>query len=514
MQIVLLTTILLILTGAILMAVAIYRGQRARAAVPQELHGRWNIMLLLMTFFLVGYVAIVLILAGGMPVPAEFIIGPVFFGGALFVLIVINVSREAISNMKAAQEELSRANESLEQRVADRTQQLRQAHTFLRTVMDSMHDGVSIIDAKDYRIVGVNAAFLRSVKRTEQDVIGKRCYEVTHEKQEPCGPPDDNCPLQETLRTGLYAEHEHIHYSSDGTKQFVDVSTSPLLDNDNNLIQVVHVQRDVTARRRAEELRERATLELRTTNEEMKSFVYSVSHDLRAPLVNVKGFTVELNRTLNEAIVLIETFVRGLPEERQDKLKQLLKEDVPEAVEFISTSIDRMDGLISAMLKLSRHGARELQMEPLDMDVLTRFLLETLAHQIEKKQVAVAIKRLPTVVADNTAMEQIMGNLLDNALKYLQPGQPGKLEISAEQTEQEMIFRVKDNGRGIAQDDLTRIFEIFRRAGKQDVPGEGMGLSYVKALVRKHGGRIWCESELGKGSTFIFTLPRSPLFND
>lgn len=511
MHIASLITVPLILSGTVLLAIAVNLGRKARHAVPEELHRRWNIMLLLMMFFLVGYVTIVIILAGGMPVPTEFVIGPVFFGGALFVLIVINVSREAIGNMKAAQEELRRVNESLEQRVADRTQELKQAHAFLRTVMDSLHDAVSIVDAKDHRIIGVNAAFLRVVNLTEKEVIGRTCYDVTHRRQEVCGPPDDACPLVETLLTGRYAVEEHVHSVDDGTKLYVEVSTSPVKDKNGSVVQVVHVQRDITARRRAEELRQRAAMELRATNEELKSFVYSVSHDLRAPLVNVKGFSVELERTLREALELIEKFVHGFPEEQRNKLHQLLRKEVPEAVEFIGSSIDRMDGLISALLKLSRYGGRELRMEPLDMTVLTRFLLETLAHQIEQKRAIVTIGTLPVVVADNMAMEQIMGNLLDNALKYLEPGRAGELEITAEQTEKETIFRVKDNGRGIAENDISKIFEIFRRAGKQNVPGEGMGLSYVKALVRRHGGRIWCDSELGKGSTFSFTIPSDPM---
>jgi signal transduction histidine kinase len=94
-------------------------------------------------------------------------------------------------------------------------------------------------------------------------------------------------------------------------------------------------------------------------------------------------------------------------------------------------------------------------------------------------------------------------------LKYLDPARAGKIAILAEQNGEEVVFHVSDNGRGIAQEDMHKVFEIFRRAGKQDVPGEGMGLAYVKTLVRRQGGRIWCESEPGKGTTFNFTIPHS-----
>jgi len=168
-----------------------------------------------------------------------------------------------------------------------------------------------------------------------------------------------------------------------------------------------------------------------------------------------------------------------------------------------------MDTLITAILNLSRLGRRELKTEPVDMGAVVRSILDSLAHQIETNRTEVAIRDLPVITADRIAMEQIMGNLLDNSLKYLEPGRPGRLEIWADVGGEECVFHVKDNGRGIREEEIPRVFELFRRAGRQDVPGEGMGLAFVKTLVRRLGGRIWCESEPGVGSTFSFTLPSS-----
>jgi signal transduction histidine kinase len=113
---------------------------------------------------------------------------------------------------------------------------------------------------------------------------------------------------------------------------------------------------------------------------------------------------------------------------------------------------------------------------------------------------------LPQVVADKTALEQIVGNILNNAINYLEPGRPGEIEIYGERNHRETTFHIRDNGRGIAAADMNKIFDLFRRAGRQDVPGEGMGLAYVRALVRRHGGQIWCDSELQVGTTFHFTI--------
>jgi signal transduction histidine kinase len=145
-------------------------------------------------------------------------------------------------------------------------------------------------------------------------------------------------------------------------------------------------------------------------------------------------------------------------------------------------------------------------LERVDMNGVVASILSTLAHQITEHEGKVKVGELPEVVADRTSMEQVMGNILGNAVKYLTSERPAEIEVSGERLVEETVFYVKDNGRGIAEEDMDKVFTPFRRAGKQDVPGEGMGLAYVQALVRRHGGRIWCGSELGVGTTFGFTI--------
>jgi len=118
----------------------------------------------------------------------------------------------------------------------------------------------------------------------------------------------------------------------------------------------------------------------------------------------------------------------------------------------------------------------------------------------------VIVGSLPQVVADRTSMEQITGNILSNAVKYLDSSRPGRIEVTAQANGAETTFCIRDNGRGIAAEDMGKVFAPFRRAGKQDTQGEGMGLAYVQTLLRRHGGLISCESELGKGTTFTFTI--------
>jgi len=251
------------------------------------------------------------------------------------------------------------------------------------------------------------------------------------------------------------------------------------------------------------------TSDLEAVNEELKTFAYMVSHDLRAPLVNIRGFAGELAISLTLVHTAIESVLSQLDEGSRQDVTRAFEEEIPEALGFINSSVTRMNDFITAILKLSRLGHRELSVESLDMNALVSDTLGTLAHQIEARQAEVVVDELPSVVADRTAMEQIISNLLMNAVIYLDPYRPGKIVISGEQNSKETTFCIKDNGRGISPEDVHRIFELFRRAGKQDTPGEGMGLAYVRALVRRFGGRIWCESELGTGSTFSFSVPHN-----
>jgi signal transduction histidine kinase len=266
------------------------------------------------------------------------------------------------------------------------------------------------------------------------------------------------------------------------------------------------LQQELAERTRAEGQLQRTSAELMESNEELKRFTYIVSHDLRAPLVNLKGFAVELRSALESTQPVLQAVMPLLDESQKKTMSTALMEDVPEAVSFIEASATRMDHFIHALLRLSRLGRREMTLEQIDMEQLVRDTLETLAHQIEQRQVTVTLGELPDVTADRTSIEQILGNILNNAIIYLETGRPGQINIWGECHANETVYHVRDNGRGIAPEDMDKVFAPFRRAGRQDVPGEGMGLTYVQALVRRHNGRIWCESQLGVGTTFHFII--------
>jgi signal transduction histidine kinase len=186
--------------------------------------------------------------------------------------------------------------------------------------------------------------------------------------------------------------------------------------------------------------------------------------------------------------------------------KQLLG-DFSEALAFIKSSIAKMDRLISAILNLTREGRREFEPVRVDMSELIEAIVTTVAHQASEAQAQIRIGSLPEITSDRLALEQIFSNLIDNALKYLKPGAPGDILVRGRTKLGFAIYDVVDNGRGIDPKDHQRIFDLFRRAGLQDKPGQGIGLAHVRALVRRLGGTMSVASELDKGSTFTVTLP-------
>ena len=250
----------------------------------------------------------------------------------------------------------------------------------------------------------------------------------------------------------------------------------------------------------------RRTSALQRANEEIQRFAYIVSHDLRAPLVNIMGFTTELE----VGTKALKSFFENDTPETRAPAREAADVVLPEAAKFIRSSTGKMDRLINAILKLSREGRRELTAEMVDLRKIFETILASLKHQLDETDTEVELApTLPVLKTDRLALEQVFGNLVDNAVKYLRPGRPGRLRILSENGRHSVTIRIIDNGRGIGEADLERVFELFRRAGRQDKPGEGIGLAHVRALVRRMGGDITVRSRLGEGSEFRVTLPRS-----
>ena len=246
------------------------------------------------------------------------------------------------------------------------------------------------------------------------------------------------------------------------------------------------------------------------TNQEMEGFTYIASHDLRSPLVNLKGFSTEMKYSIDELKPLIERNKSAISPEDFKAIETIVDHDLPDALRYIHSSVEKMDKLTNAILELSRIGRRNLDLRPINTERIVQHVLDTLHHTITTKNIKVTVRPLPDVVADQLSLEQVFGNIIDNATKYLDPSRTGQIEIGGSRAYRETKFWVKDNGRGIEKVDYQKIFEIYRRAGNSDnIPGEGMGMAYVRTTLRRLGGQIWCESTPGMGAIFYFTISNS-----
>jgi PAS domain S-box-containing protein len=391
---------------------------------------------------------------------------------------------------------------------------LRDSEARSTAILQTAVDGIITIDER-----GIVASFNPGAERlfgyTAGEVIGQN---VTILMPSPYREEHDGY-LARYLQTGephiIGIGREVRAQRRDGTMFPIALAVSEMhVDGRRLFTGIIH---DLTARVQAEEALRRArdelevrvqerTAELMAANEEIKRFAYIVSHDLRAPLINLKGFASELRAACDVLQAALPAALPHLEAPQRADVSRALDQDIPEALGFIETSVTRMDHLIRAILQLSRLGRRDLHCEPLDMRALVQETVQTLAHQIAQHQAQVTVEPLPIVGADRTAMEQIVGNLLVNAVAYLNPDRPGAIVVAGERRPDVTVFHVRDNGRGIAAEDIPKVFEPFRRVGRQDVPGEGMGLAYVQMLVRRHGGDIQCHSTLGVGTTFTFTI--------
>ncbi|MCP8883648.1 ATP-binding protein [Devosia sp. XJ19-1] len=252
------------------------------------------------------------------------------------------------------------------------------------------------------------------------------------------------------------------------------------------------------------------TADLGKANEEIQRFAYIVTHDLRAPLVNIMGFTAELETSVGA----VRSYMEAQPPAEADPIAEEARlaatQDLPEAITFIRAATRKMDGLINAILKISREGRRRLNPEPVELSEVAETGAAAVHHQISESDGEITTDiRVGKLITDRLSLEQILGNLLDNAIKYQEPERPLRVSIRARHVPgNRVVIEVEDNGRGIADADHERVFELFRRSGSQTSPGEGIGLAHVRTIVRSLGGDITLTSTLGEGTTFIINLPR------
>ena len=286
-------------------------------------------------------------------------------------------------------------------------------------------------------------------------------------------------------RGGGSETREWTYIRKDGSRVPVLLSVSEVADESGAILGFIGVARDITALKLAQADRERLTEELRRSNSDLEHFASIASHDLQEPL-----------RMVSSYLQLIERRYKGKLDAQAD-----------EFIRFASDGATRMQALIRDLLAYSRLGKRKKRFQPIAMSTPVELAMENLKLAIAEKHASIRVGPMPTIGGDTGLLTQLFQNLIGNALKFTGKDAPG-IDISAHREGAEWVFSVTDNGIGVKAGDLDRIFVIFQRLhDRETYPGTGIGLALCKRIAEIHGGRIWVQSEPGKGSTFHFTIP-------
>lgn len=378
------------------------------------------------------------------------------------------------------------------------TEQIRKNEAQYRLILENQSDFVVKVDTEG-RFLFVSPSYCKTFGKSSEELMGHQFQPLVHE--------DD---IEETLKEmrKLYQPP----YSCMCTQRAKTIygwrwltwADKAILDENNEVCAIVGVGRDVTEQIESELERERLLKKLDTKNRELQSIVSVASHDLKSPLVNILGFNGELSTCCKSLVDLIQN---NIPETINQQVHLLIK-DMTEAQSFIQSGGKKMQVLIDGLLTISRIGTQEMQIENIDMNHLLEDVRRSMNYQIQNNGITLHIEDLPPCASDSRQLNQVFSNLLDNAIKYMDPARPGIIRITGQKKNGTCEYRVIDNGIGISREHYRKIFEIYHRLNPDNEnSGHGLGLTIVATILERLGGSVRVESEPGSGSSFIIRLP-------
>jgi PAS domain S-box-containing protein len=371
----------------------------------------------------------------------------------------------------------------------------------LSEALESAANGIAITDTRG-QILWVNPAFTQLTGYDRDEAVGKNPRILKSGKH----PAELYRELWETILRGRSWHGEMVNRRKDGSLYPEEMTITPVRAGDGDITHFVAVKQDITERRRAEEKLATLAQTLAEKNKELETIVYVASHDLRSPLVNIQGFARELSQSCARLQRLAPDLKPG-SSSGPAELGQLLSGEIPEALEYIQAGVAKIDSLLSGFLRYSRLGRAALKIDRLDIKAMLAGIAQAMEFQIKQAGAALQIGAVPDCLGDATQIDQVFSNLLDNAVKYLDPSRPGLISVTGRVEGGQSIYVVRDNGIGIAKGHQEKIFEIFHRLDPAHGTGEGLGLTIAQRILERHNGRIRVESEPAAGTAFFVSLP-------
>jgi PAS domain S-box-containing protein len=393
---------------------------------------------------------------------------------------------ERFDERTSALQALQEAIQSLQEEISERRrveEALRESEEKYRTILENIEDGYYESDLVG-NLTFFNDSICRIWQYPREELLSLNNRQYMDQENARKAFQAYN-KVYRTGEPGKVCDYEIIR--RDGTRRCIEASVSLRKDSSGKPIGFRGIIRDVTERKEAEEALKVKTEELARSNRDLEQFAYVASHDLQEPLR------------------MVTSYVQLLAQRYNGKLDS----DADEFISFATDGASRMRKLINDLLTYSRVKTQGKALEPTDCETVLNESLDNLKMAIEENSALVTHDSLPTVMADNPQLVELFQNLIGNAIKF-RGNEPPRIHVSAGRNGSGWIFSVRDNGIGIAPEYSKRIFIIFQRLhNREKYAGTGIGLAICQKIVERHGGRIWVESEVGKGTTFYFTLPAS-----
>ncbi len=389
--------------------------------------------------------------------------------------------RKEIAKVKELEHECRQTQEALEKE-----------RSFVSAILDTAAALVVVLDTKG-RIVRFNRACEKATGYTFDEVRGKSLWDlfVLPEEAEPV-----KTVFEELKRGEFPNEFENYWMTKDGSRRLIAWSNTALLDDHGSVAYVIGTGIDITERKRAEEAMNRLNnnlrcqaIKLETINKELEAFSYTVSHDLRNPLLGIKGL----------CRILLERHSNNLDEEGEKFLR------------IIQSSTQEMLKLVDDLLAFFISGNQQLKLSNIEMNELARAVFEELKGVASGRTLHPLFGMLPPVCGDQGMIRQVFLNLISNAIKFTRPRKIGIIAIGGQFIGNENIYYVRDNGIGFDMESSDKLFVAFQRLSNgKKFDGTGLGLAIVQRIIHRHGGKVWAEGTIGRGATFYFSLPQTP----
>ncbi|MCK9295648.1 MAG: response regulator [Desulfobulbaceae bacterium] len=418
-------------------------------------------------------------------------------------------------------------------------EEIRQLNDLPRIILEGINESIAIINIRDFVIVSANKVFIRETGLLEDEVIGRPCYAVTHQLAAPCSGPEHACPIREVLATGRHAVAEHVHYDARGKRFYAEISVSPIKDESGQVIQVIHVSRDITGKKELEislqaerRLLEKTNTQLEQAYNELKQtqsqivqqekmasigqLAAGVAHEINNPMGFISSNLASLDNyleKLSQFISFQDTLINGRQDEKawnelQDKRKKLkidyLLKDIPALIAESRDGAERVRVIVQNLKNFSRVDGNEVCLTSINDCLETT--LNMIRNELKyKAEISLEYgEGLPRVKASPQQLNQVFMNILVNAAQSIE--KKGKITIKTWSEKNSVRVAISDTGCGIAQQHLPRIFDPFfttKEVGK----GTGLGMSITYDIIKKHNGAIFVASEVGRGTTFTVSLP-------